>query len=157
MTDHPRIAALRTEVHALMPAAKADLSTLVSFRSVADARQFPPQECRSAAEWVRDAFAEAGLADAGLHETPDGSMAVVARRPAPPGAPTVLLYCHYDVQPPLDDQALRTPVWQLTESGGRWYGRGAADCKGNIVMHLTALRALGSRLPVGVTLVAEGS
>jgi acetylornithine deacetylase/succinyl-diaminopimelate desuccinylase-like protein len=114
MTDHPRIVGLRTEVHALMPQAKADLSTLVSFRSVADARQFPPEECHSAAEWVRDAFAEAGLTDAGLHETPDGSMAVVARRPAPPGAPTVLLYCHYDVQPPLDDQAWRTPVWQLT-------------------------------------------
>ncbi len=157
MTDDPRTAALRAEVHALMPQVKADLSTLVSFRSVADARQFPAEECHRAAEWVRDAFASVGLTDAALHETPDGSKAVVARRPAPPGAPTVLLYCHYDVQPPLDERAWRTPVWQLTESGGRWYGRGAADCKGNIVMHLTALRALGSRLPVGVTLVAEGS
>jgi cysteinylglycine-S-conjugate dipeptidase len=148
---------LRTAVRDLMPQAKADLATLVSYRSVADARQFPPEECHKTAEWVRAACVAAGLTDADLHDTPDGSKAVVARRPAPPGAPTVLLYCHYDVQPPLGDDAWQTPVWELTEKDGRWYGRGAADCKGNVVMHLTALRALGASLPVGVTLVAEGS
>jgi acetylornithine deacetylase/succinyl-diaminopimelate desuccinylase-like protein len=148
---------LRAAVHALMPEAKADLTTLVGFKSVADARQFPVSECQKAAEWVAQACRDAGLSDAGLHDTPDGSKAVIARRPAPAGAPTVLLYCHYDVQPPLGDDAWHTPVWQLTEKDGRWYGRGSADCKGNIVMHLTALRALGSDLPVGVTLVAEGS
>ena len=40
---------------------------------------------------------------------------------------------------------------------GRWYGRGAADCKGNILMHLTALRALGDDVPVNLRLVVEGS
>jgi acetylornithine deacetylase/succinyl-diaminopimelate desuccinylase-like protein len=40
---------------------------------------------------------------------------------------------------------------------GRWYGRGAADCKGNILVHLTALRALGDDLPVHLKLVVEGS
>jgi acetylornithine deacetylase/succinyl-diaminopimelate desuccinylase-like protein len=148
---------LRAAVRALMPRAKTDLSTLVGFRSVADARQFPPQECHKTAEWVAQACRDAGLTDAALHDTPDGSKAVVAHKPAPAGAPTVLLYCHYDVQPPLDDKAWHTPVWELTEKDGRWYGRGAADCKGNIVMHLTALRALGENLPVGVTFVAEGS
>jgi acetylornithine deacetylase/succinyl-diaminopimelate desuccinylase-like protein len=148
---------LRAAVRALMPQAKTDLSTLVGFRSVADARQFPVSECQNAAEWVAQACRDAGLTDAVLHETPDGSKAVVARRPAPAGAPTVLLYCHYDVQPPLDDNAWQTPVWELTEKDGRWYGRGSADCKGNIVMHLTALRALGENVPVGITFVAEGS
>jgi acetylornithine deacetylase/succinyl-diaminopimelate desuccinylase-like protein len=150
---------LRAAVQALMPQAKADLSTLVAFKSVADARQFPPEECHKTAEWVAQACRDVGLSDAGLHDTPDGSKAVIAHKPAPAGAPTVLLYCHYDVQPPLDDAAWRTPVWQLTEKDGRWYGRGAADCKGNIVMHLTALRALGSAggLPIGITFVAEGS
>ncbi|PXX66876.1 acetylornithine deacetylase/succinyl-diaminopimelate desuccinylase-like protein [Nocardia tenerifensis] len=157
MTDDSRTAELRAKVAALMPQAKTDLTQLVSFKSVADARQFPPSECERAAQWVADAFVAAGLTRAGLHETPDGSKAVIAARPAPPGAPTVLLYCHYDVQPPLDSAAWRTPVWELTEQDGRWYGRGSADCKGNIVMHLTALRALGPELPLGVMVVAEGS
>ncbi|MFI6778638.1 dipeptidase [Nocardia sp. NPDC050412] len=157
MIDDSRIAALRQRVAALMPQAKTDLTQLVSFKSVADPRQFPPEDCNRTAQWVADAFAGAGLTKVGLHETPDGSKAVIASRPALDGAPTVLLYCHYDVQPPLDDDAWRTPVWELTEKDGRWYGRGSADCKGNIVMHLTALRALGADLPLGVTLVAEGS
>ncbi|WP_433625100.1 dipeptidase [Nocardia sp. CA-120079] len=157
MIDDSRTAALRQRVAALMPQAKTDLTQLVSFKSVADPRQFPLEECDRTAQWVADAFAGAGLTKVGLHETPDGSKAVIASRPAPNGAPTVLLYCHYDVQPPLDDDAWRTPVWELTEKDGRWYGRGSADCKGNIVMHLTALRALGAELPLGVTLVAEGS
>jgi len=45
----------------------------------------------------------------------------------------------------------------LTEADGRWYGRGAADCKGNIIMHLLALRALGDDIPVNLKLVVEGS
>jgi len=61
------------------------------------------------------------------------------------------------VQPPLDDAAWTTPVWELTEVDGRWYGRGAADCKGNIAMHLTALRALAGELPVTIKIVGEGS
>ncbi|MGA5818786.1 dipeptidase [Kitasatospora sp. NPDC094028] len=140
-----------------MPRAKADLAELVAVPSVADPRQYPPEECRKAAEWVAAAFTEAGLRDVHLEETPDGSHAVVGHRPPPPGAPTVLLYCHYDVQPPLDEAAWASPPFELTERDGRWYGRGAADCKGNIVMHLTALRALGDDLPVGLKLVVEGS
>ena len=83
-----------------------------------------------------------------------------ATRPARPGAPTVLLYSHYDVQPPLGEDAWTSPVWELTERDGRWYGRGAADCKGNIVMHLTALRALSQvdgGFPCGVKIICEGS
>ncbi|MFC1401449.1 MULTISPECIES: dipeptidase [Streptacidiphilus] len=148
---------LAERIAALMPRAQADLAELVAIPSVADPRQYPPEECRRAAQWVADAFTEAGLHDVHLALTPDGSHAVLGHRPAPPGAPTVLLYCHYDVQPPLDEDAWTSPPFRLTERDGRWYGRGAADCKGNIVMHLTALRALGEDLPVGVKLVAEGS
>ncbi|MFD4658725.1 dipeptidase [Kitasatospora sp. NPDC058444] len=148
---------LAARVAALMPRAKADLAELVAIPSVADPRQFPPEHCRRAAEWVAAAFAEVGLRDVRLVKTPDGSHAVLGHRPAPPGAPTVLLYSHYDVQPPLDDAAWQSPPFELTERDGRWYGRGAADCKGNIVMHLTALRALGGDLPVGLKLVVEGS
>ncbi|MEV7776306.1 dipeptidase [Kitasatospora sp. NPDC086791] len=156
-TNHDAPGELADRIAGLMPRAKADLAELVAIPSVADPRQYPPQKCREAAEWVAAAFTEAGLRDVHLEETPDGSHAVLGHRPPPPGAPTVLLYGHYDVQPPLDEQAWRTPPFELTERDGRWYGRGAADCKGNLVMHLTALRALGEDVPVGLKLVVEGS
>jgi cysteinylglycine-S-conjugate dipeptidase len=149
---------LRDTVQSLMPRARSDLERLVAFRSVADPKQFPPEECHATAEWLVSAFTEAGLRDLRTVRTSDGSDAVVGDAPGPDGAPTVLLYCHYDVQPPLDEQAWRTPPFELTERDGRWYGRGSADCKGNIVMHLTALRALGAGgFPVGLKFVAEGS
>jgi cysteinylglycine-S-conjugate dipeptidase len=149
---------LRDRVADLMGQARTELAELVAIPSVADARQYPPEECARAAQWVLDAFAGVGFTDASLHETADGSMAVVGSRPCgDPEAPTVLLYAHYDVQPPLDDEAWRTPPFELTEVDGRWYGRGTADCKGNIVMHLTALRALGDDVPVNLKLVVEGS
>ncbi|WP_030276349.1 dipeptidase [Streptomyces sp. NRRL B-24484] len=148
---------LAGRITALMPRALADLAELVAIPSVADPRQYPPEHCRRAAEWVAAAFTDAGLHDVHLAETPDGSHAVIGHRPPPPGAPTVLLYCHYDVQPPLDDAAWTSPPFELTERDGRLYGRGAADCKGNVVMHLTALRALGEDVPVGIKFVAEGS
>ncbi len=149
---------LAQRIDSLMPRARQELAELVSIRSVADARQFPPEECERAAQWVLKAFADVGFDDIGLHETADGSKAVVGSRPAPdPQAPTVLLYAHYDVQPPLNDSAWRTPPFELTEVDGRWFGRGAADCKGNIVMHLAALRALGDDVPVNLKLVVEGS
>ena len=149
---------LRARIAELMPDARGELAELVAIRSVADPRQFPAEECERAAEWVRARFAVLGFSDAHLEETADGSRAVVGSRPcADPAAPTVLLYAHYDVQPPLDEAAWRTPPFGLTEVDGRWYGRGTADCKGNIVMHLTALRALGADVPVNLKLVVEGS
>jgi len=140
-----------------MPRAWSDLEELVAFRSVADPEQFPPEECARAADWLVDAFADVGLEAVLAHPTADGSVAVFGERPAPAGAPTVLLYCHYDVVPPLAEDQWQSPPFELTERGGRWYGRGAADCKGNVVAHLTALRAIGDELPVGVKVIAEGS
>lgn len=151
------VTALRGKVSGLMSQAKKDLAQLVSMKSVADPRQFPPEGCAQTAQWVADAFEAAGLTEVGLHETPDGSKAVIGHKPGPPGTPTVLLYCHYDVQPPLDDAAWETPVWTLTDKDGRWFGRGSADCKGNIVTHLTALRAIGPDFPIGIKVVSEGS
>jgi acetylornithine deacetylase/succinyl-diaminopimelate desuccinylase-like protein len=151
---------LRGVVASLMGRARVDLAELVAFRSVANPDVEPPSECAKAARWVIDKFTEAGLTGVTAALTADGSSCVHGVAPGPPGAPTVLLYCHYDVQPPLDEAAWHTPVWQLTERDGRWYGRGAADCKGNIVAHLTALRALSKEdggFPCTVKLVAEGS
>ena len=153
--------ALRAKITELMPQAKADLSELVAFRSVANPKQQPPAQCRKAADWIVKAFTNVGLQEVTKSATPDGSECVHGHAPGPAGAPTVLLYGHYDVQPPLGKADWRTPVWELTDGDdGRWYGRGTADSKGNIVMHLTALRALQAvdgSLPVGVKVIVEGS
>lgn len=148
---------LKQRITDLMADVHDELAELVAIPSVADPRQFPPEECERAAAWVRDRFAGVGF-DVRLEETADGSQAVVGSRAGSrPDAPTVLLYAHYDVQPPVDEQAWRTPPFEMTEVDGRWYGRGTADCKGNILMHLTALRALGDDLAVNLKLVVEGS
>ncbi|MBA4860641.1 dipeptidase [Streptomyces sp. PSKA54] len=146
-------------VAALMPRAKAELTDLVAFKSVADFEQFPRSESEKAANWVADALRAEGFQDVALLDTPDGTQSVYGFLPGPEGAPTVLLYAHYDVQPPLDEAAWTTPPFVLTERNGRWYGRGAADCKGGVIMHLLALRALKANggVPVNVKVIAEGS
>jgi len=148
--------ALRERVNRLMPQARDDLARMVSFKSVYDPRSQPPQDCDDMVDFTVGLFSEVGL-QVQAFETSDGSKAVCGHAPGPPGAPTVLLYFHHDVQPPLDDDAWLSPVWEMTERDGRWYGRGTADCKGNIVTHLTALRALDGELPVSVKIVGEGS
>ncbi|WP_262704606.1 MULTISPECIES: dipeptidase [Streptomyces] len=152
-------APLAATVAALQPRARAELAELVAFKSVADPAQFPPGECEAAARWVADALRAEGFEDVALLDTPDGTQSVYGFLPGPAGAPTVLLYAHYDVQPPLDVDAWHTPPFELTERDGRWYGRGAADCKGGVIMHLTALRALKANggVPVNVKMIVEGS
>ncbi|QIY94186.1 dipeptidase [Streptomyces sp. S1D4-11] len=146
-------------VTSLMPRAQAELTELVAFKSVADFDQFPRSESEGAANWVADALRAEGFQDVALLDTPDGTQSVYGFLPGPEGAKTVLLYAHYDVQPPLDEAAWTTPPFELTERDGRWYGRGAADCKGGFIMHLLALRALKANggVPVGVKVIVEGS
>lgn len=156
MTQSP----LAATVSSLMPQARTELAELVAFASVADPEQFPRSECEAAARWVADALSAEGFEDVTLLDTPDGTQSVYGQLPGPEGAPTVLLYAHYDVQPPLDEDAWQTPPFELTErADGRWYGRGAADCKGGVIMHLLALRALRANggIPVTVKVIAEGS
>ncbi|WP_336048889.1 dipeptidase [Streptomyces sp. CA2R101] len=155
MSDSP----LARTVAALQPRARTELAELVAFKSVADPAQFPKSECEAAADWVAGALRADGFQDVALLDTPDGTRSVYGFLPGPDGAPTVLLYAHYDVQPPLDESAWISPPFELTERDGRWYGRGAADCKGGLIMHLTALRALKEHggVPVNVKVIVEGS
>ncbi|MEU3898500.1 dipeptidase [Streptomyces sp. NPDC045251] len=146
-------------VSSLMPRAKEELTALVAFKSVADFDQFPRSESVGAANWIAAALRAEGFQDVELLDTPDGTQSVYGYLPGPEGAKTVLLYAHYDVQPPLDEAGWVTPPFELTERDGRWYGRGAADCKGGVLMHLLALRALKANggVPVHVKFIAEGS
>jgi acetylornithine deacetylase/succinyl-diaminopimelate desuccinylase-like protein len=153
-------AALAAAVAEGMPRARADLERLVAHRSVANAAIEPAEECAAAAALVAGLVADAGVLGVESLPAPDGSVAVVGRSPGPDHAPTVLFYTHYDVVPAGDENAWDSPPWQLTERDGRWYGRGAADCKGNLVATLLALQAVRDVCggwPVEVAVVCDGS
>ncbi|MFJ6111660.1 M20/M25/M40 family metallo-hydrolase [Dietzia maris] len=143
---HTDLAPLASAVAAQLDRARSDLADLVALPSVHDAE---PDACEQACDLVRTLLSDLPIPGLGADsveviETSDGSRAVFAHRPAAPGRPTVLLYSHYDVQPSGDPGEWTSSPWELTERDGRWYGRGAADCKGNLVVHLAALRALAA-------------
>jgi len=146
-------------MHELIPQVRADLEALVRIPSVS-AAAFDQTHVQASADAVTELLRGAGLVDVQqLRVSVDGRLgapAVVGRRPGPEGAPTVLLYAHHDVQPPGSDADWVTPVFEPTERDGRLYGRGAADDKAGVMVHVAALRALGAELGVGVTVFIEG-
>ena len=141
-------------VRDVLPSVRRDLENLVRIESVwADpARR---GEVQRSAEAVAKLLSEAGFGDVQIVSA-GGAPAVIARHPAPPGAPTVLLYAHHDVQPEGDHGQWLTPPFEPTERGGRLYGRGTADDKAGIATHLAAFRAHGGAPPCGVTVFVEG-
>ena len=154
MTSLPA-ADLRAAVRREMPAARADLEALVRVPTVsANAAHADDVEraCTTAAALASDA----GAADVRVVRASGGQPAVIATWPAPAGAPTVLLYAHLDVQPTGPVAEWTSPPFEPAERDGRLYGRGAADDKAGVVMHLSVLRAFGGRPPVGVVLFLEG-
>ena len=115
-------------------------------------------DTRRAAEWVRDQLRRAGLV-AGIFPTPGHPVVVGEWRGAGPEAPTVLVYGHYDVQPPEPLELWETPPFEPSLRDGRIYARGAADDKGQLFLHLKALEAhlaIRGDLPVNVVVLAEG-
>lgn len=149
---------LRGRVRAMMPRLQADLADLVAIRSVSEAGY--PAHTRPAILAARDRvvalFADAGCTDLRSLELPDTAPIVLGGIPAPPGAPTVLLYAHYDVVGVGDESEWRTPPFEPVVRDGAMYGRGAADTKCNILALVGALRAWDGRPPVGIRLVIEG-
>ncbi|OBJ64618.1 dipeptidase [Mycobacterium asiaticum] len=141
-------------VREVLPSVRRDLEDLVRIESVwADpARR---DEVHRSAQAVVDLLSQAGFDDVGI-VSEGGAPAVIARYPAPPGAPTVLLYAHHDVQPEGDRAQWASPPFEPTERDGRLYGRGTADDKAGIATHLAAFRAHGGKPPVGVTVFVEG-
>ncbi len=146
---------IRARVAGLMPRVLADLADLVAIPSVsADPER--AADVRRSAEAVAALARDAGAADVSVLTAAEGAPAVVAHWPPPPGAPTVLLYAHHDVQPIGSRAAWTTDPFVATESGGRLFGRGAADDKAGIAAHLAAVRTFAGSPPVGVTLFVEG-
>ncbi|MFN2383687.1 MAG: dipeptidase [Gemmatimonadota bacterium] len=116
------------------------------------------EDCRRCAEYCREALAGVGFAVTEVIETP-GHPLVYAEWLGAPGAPTVLFYGHYDVQP-VDPIALwTTPPFEASVRDGRIYGRGSADDKGQIFIHWKAWEAhfaAHGGLPCNVKVVLEG-
>lgn len=134
-----------------------DLSELVSFNSPHSTPALADQH-EAACAWTVKALEDLGL-DVARYATVDDADTIVAKREPKNGAPTVLLYSHYDVVPANNPEAWTNNPFELTERDGRWYGRGAADCKGNLAMHLEALRMVDENggTDLGLKVVVEGS
>jgi acetylornithine deacetylase/succinyl-diaminopimelate desuccinylase-like protein len=146
---------LRETIAELMPGLRTDLERLVRLPSVAF-EGFPEEPVKQAGAAVAELMQKAGLPEVRLVDIARAPQAVFGARPAQPGAPTVLLYAHYDVQPAGPDEAWASKPFEPTERAGRLYGRGAADDKSGIIMHSGALLALGADSPVGVKVLIEG-
>ncbi len=137
-----------------MPQLQRDLEDLVRIPSVSVPGQID-QPLLDAFEFTSKLFADAGV-EVGRLDLPDTAPVVTGYIPAPPGAPTVLLYSHYDVVGAGDESEWNTEPFEPTEIDGKLYGRGAADTKSNILMHVGALRAWGGKPPVGIKICIEG-
>jgi acetylornithine deacetylase/succinyl-diaminopimelate desuccinylase-like protein len=148
-------ASWRPRLASVLPSVRRDLERLVRIRSVSS-DPAAAEDTRASADLVAELLREAGLSDAEVVSVEGGQPAVLAHRPAPTGAPTVLLYAHHDVQPEGDRADWQSHPFEPQERDGRLYGRGAADDKAGVALHLAALRVLGDRLGVGVTVIIEG-
>jgi acetylornithine deacetylase/succinyl-diaminopimelate desuccinylase-like protein len=145
---------MRAKVASVMPAVIAELESMIAIPSVAFPG-FPSEPVLAMANATVAAFGKYGIS-AQLQEVPGGYPAVWAEIPAPEGKPTVLLYAHYDVQPAPTEQGWTADPWTPVTRDGRIYGRGAADDKSGIAIHLATLAAFGGKPPVGVKIVIEG-
>ncbi|WP_457973951.1 M20/M25/M40 family metallo-hydrolase [Arthrobacter sp. D1-17] len=155
---------LAAAVDAGMSGAINVLSVLVSVPGIAWPG-FDQSALEDSAVNVRKLLNETGFADAEIVRATDaagvaGAPAVIAARPAAPVMPTVLLYAHHDVQPPGPAGEWQSDPFVAVVRDGRLWGRGAADDKAGILMHLAAVRALDTVLGpghgLGLTVFVEG-
>jgi acetylornithine deacetylase/succinyl-diaminopimelate desuccinylase-like protein len=116
-------------------------------------------EVRRAAQWIVDELTRLGVENASIHETSAHPIVTAESMHAGDAAPTVLVYCHYDVQPtdPLDEWV--RPPFEPRHEDDRVFARGAGDDKGQLFMHLKAVEAwmrTAGRLPINLRFFFEG-
>jgi acetylornithine deacetylase/succinyl-diaminopimelate desuccinylase-like protein len=147
-------------VEAYLEAHRSDfeeqLKALIRIPSISAQPDHNP-DTRRAALWVRDDLAAMGV-DSELIET-KGHPIVYAEWLGAPGKPTLLVYGHYDVQPPEPLEPWLSPPFEPTERNGNLYARGATDDKGQMFTHLKAAEAwlkTSGKLPINVKFVIEG-
>jgi acetylornithine deacetylase/succinyl-diaminopimelate desuccinylase-like protein len=136
----------------------AALADLVRIPGVS-APGFPAGPLDDSARAVAELLAAWGLEHVEVLGHPGAPPYVVADWCHAPGAPTVLVYGHHDVQPPGDPARWTSPPWEPAVRDGRLYGRGAVDDKAGVLSHLAALRAWHAAtggLPLNVKVLVEG-
>jgi acetylornithine deacetylase/succinyl-diaminopimelate desuccinylase-like protein len=146
----------RTAAAAMMPTIKVELDRMVAVPSVAFPG-YPPEPVQQMADTVLGLFKDVGIANAALQEVPTGYPPIYGTLEGPPGSPVVMLYAHYDVQPAPPEQGWTSDPWTATKKDdGRVYGRGAADDKGGLAIHLGTLRYFDGSPPCTIKLIVEG-
>jgi acetylornithine deacetylase/succinyl-diaminopimelate desuccinylase-like protein len=133
------------------------LTDFVAIPSVSTDPAYSADVARAAA-FLCERLTASGLEHAAVRPT-EGHPVVTADWLHAPGAPTLLVYGHYDVQPPDPVAAWASPPFSATVRDGRLYGRGVSDDKGPLLVALTAFEALlaaTGRLPVNVKFLVEG-
>lgn len=112
-----------------------------------------------AAEWLAERMREAGMQTVEVIATPGHPVVLGEWRGAPEGAPTLLVYGHYDVQPPEPLDEWQSAPFEPEVRDGRLYARGSVDDKGQVYLHLKAVQALlatHGTLPANVVFLVEG-
>lgn len=135
----------------------ADLIDFTRIASVSTDPAYAPH-VETASFWLAERLKRAGLDQATVHRTA-GHPIVTAQWLKAEGAPTVLVYGHYDVQPPDPVESWKSPPFEPELRNGRLYGRGVSDDKGPLLIAITAVEALLSetgKLPVNVKFIIEG-
>lgn len=151
MDDRPALVAqISQKLDASFRAHIEELKELVRIPSVSF-EGFDPAHVAQCAQAIADLFLKHGLDNVQLWLPPSGREAVFAQIGNNPQRPTVLLYAHHDVQPPMREALWLSPAFEPTERDGRLFGRGAADDKAGIIVHLAAAllvrEALGVKAP----------
>lgn len=140
------------------PAWLKDLKALVAIPGVSF-EGFNPDNLRQTALSIKDMLHQAGLKSARLLELEGAPPYVYAEWLGAENAPTLLLYAHYDVQPPMRKELWNTPPFEASEVKGRLFGRGTADDKAGILLHIASvaswLQTYG-KLPVNIKILFEG-
>ncbi|HET8569995.1 MAG TPA: dipeptidase [Candidatus Limnocylindria bacterium] len=149
-----RATELRERVRAAMPRVRKVHEALVRIPSVS-ASGHDPEPLRRSADAVAKAFADAGI-ESRVISVEGGHPAVVGRVAGPGAGRKVLLYAHHDVQTEGPRERWQDDPFEPTEKDGRLYGRGSADDKAGIAVHLAAILAHGSKPPCDVALFIEG-